>query len=112
MPAGHQGSVSNEKTGYHFAGAAYQLPVADYLTSFNGPLGASPGGIADFLSSFKGPHGPGPGLPIFSCMEIFDLFVACFSILHVFICSSQNTPQKGSKIVKKLKNYQKNIHPI
>ena len=45
VPAGHQGSVSNENT-------SCQLPVA----------GASPGEIADFLISFKGPHGTNPGI--------------------------------------------------
>ena len=43
VPAGHQGSVSKEKTGYQLPVADYQLPVADYLNSFKGPHGASPG---------------------------------------------------------------------
>ena len=30
-------------------------------------------------------------------MKILDLFSACFSILHLFIFWSQNTPQEGSK---------------
>ena len=78
MPAGHQGSVSNQKTGYQLPVADYQLPVADYL------------------SSFKGPHGASPGITCMACMKIFDSFFACFSILHFFTFLSQNTPERRS----------------
>ena len=91
VPAGHQGSVSKEKTGYQLPVADYQLPVADYQL----PVADYQLPVADYLSSFKGPHGPVPGLPGITCMKIFDSFFACFSILHLFIFWSQNTPQKA-----------------
>ena len=92
VPAGHQGSVSNEKTGYQLPVADYQLPVADYQLLLRHPLGASPGGIADFLNSFKGPHGPVSGLTGFACVKILALFFACFAILIFFTFSTR----KGS----------------
>ena len=68
--------------------AESQLPVADYLPSFNGPLGASPGGIADFLSSFKGPHGASLGItwdqPLENIRLIFRLFFHT-PFIHIFV---------------------------
>ena len=112
MPAGHQGSVSKEKTGYQLPVADYQLPVADYQLLLRQPLVASPGEIADFLNSFKGPHGSRDGIRPMACMKIFDYFFACFSILHCFTLLSQSTPQKEPKSVKNHENLQNNIHPI
>ena len=51
---------------------------------------------ADYLNSFEGPHGPVSGLVGISCMKIFDVCFACFSILHLFTFLSPNTPQEGS----------------
>ena len=109
MPAGHQGSVSKEKTGYQLPVADYQLPVADYLSSLKGPLGASPGEIVDFLSSFKGPHGVRPGIPRdqpYGMHENIRLIFRLFfhtPFFHILV--AKHPPKAGPQIVKNRKNW-------
>ena len=112
MPSGHQGSVSNEKTGYQLPVADYQLPVADYQLLLRHPLGASPVEIADFLNSFKGPHGVRPGISCMACTKIFDSFFACFSILHFSYFRPKTFPKSDQQNAKNRKNPYKITHPV
>ena len=48
-----------------------------------------------------GPISELAGITRIACMKIFDMFFACFSILHFFTFLSQNTPQKGAKKCQK-----------
>ena len=86
VPAGHQGSVSKEKTGYQLPVADYQLPVADYL------------------NSFKGPHGASAGIPRDQPLENIRLLFRLFfhtPFFHIFV--PKHSPKGDPKTIKKNK---------
>ena len=89
VPAGHQGSVSKENTGYQLPVADYQLPVADCLSSFKGPHGASLGISWDYL---------------YLLHEYIRLFFRLFfhaPFIHIF--TSKYSPEGGPKSNKNCK---------